>query len=103
MLLSPMGQLISFGHLGRPPEGSAADLLMTHFTKSVGIRVSDIYTYYRFDPAGLSATLNKIALDLRAGRIVPQVFEVQPLGAAAKAHATLESGSARGKVVISID
>lgn len=103
MLLSPMGQLISFGHLGGPPEGSAADLLMSHFTKSVGIRVSDIYTYYRLDPAGLSATLNKITLDLQAGRIVPQVFEVQPLAAAAKAHASLESGSARGKAVISID
>ncbi|MBB6301324.1 quinone oxidoreductase family protein [Rhizobium leucaenae] len=103
MLLSPMGQVISFGHLAGPPTGSAADLLMTHFTKSVGIRVSDIYTYYAANPQGLSATLAKVATDLRAGRIVPQVFEVQPLVAAAKAHASLESGKVRGKVVLSID
>ncbi|SFN13986.1 NADPH2:quinone reductase [Pleomorphomonas diazotrophica] len=103
MLLSPMGQLISFGHLAGPPTGSAADLLMTHFTKSVGIRVSDIYTYYTIDPAGLSATLAKMATDLRGGRIVPQVFDVQPLAAVAKAHASLETGAVRGKVVISTD
>lgn len=103
MLLSPMGQVISFGHLAGPPTGSAADLLMTHFTKSVGIRVSDIYTYYAADPAGLSATLSKMASDLRAGRIVPQVFDVQPVASVAKAHANLETGMVRGKVVVSID
>jgi NADPH2:quinone reductase len=103
MLLSPMGQVISFGHLAGPPTGSAADLLMTHFTKSVGIRVSDIYTYYAADPAGLSATLSKMASDLRAGRIVPQVFDVQPVASVAKAHANLETGTVRGKVVVSID
>lgn len=103
MLLSPMGQVISFGHLAGPPTGSAADLLMTHFTKSVGIRVSDIYTYYAADPAGLSATLTKMATDLRVARIVPQVFDVQPLAAASKAHASLETGAVRGKVVISIN
>jgi NADPH2:quinone reductase len=76
---------------------------MTHFTKSVGIRVSNIYTYYAADPAGLSATLSKMASDLRAGRIVPQVFDVQPVASVAKAHANLETGTVRGKVVVSID
>ncbi|WP_245490015.1 quinone oxidoreductase family protein [Rhizobium ruizarguesonis] len=103
LLLSPMGQVISFGHLAGPPTGSAADLLMTHFTKSVGIRVSDIYTYYQADPQGLSATLSSVATDLRAGRIVPQVFDVQPIATVARAHAILETGTVRGKVVISID
>ncbi len=102
-MLAPFGQVISFGHLAGLPTGSAADLLMPYFNKSVGIRVSDIYSYYTGDPQGLSATLRAIAGDLQAGRIEPQVFAVEPLAKAAEAHAHLESSAVRGKVVIGID
>ncbi len=85
------------------PSGTAADLLMPYFSKSVGIRVSDLYTYFGSDPEGMSATLASVAGDLRAGRIEPQVFAVESLARAEEAHALLESGVVRGKVVIAVD
>lgn len=98
--LAPLGQVISFGHLAGPPEGSAADLLLPYFNKSVGIRVSDIYTYYDADPTGMRRTLEKLAADLAVKRIDPQVFRSFPLAEAGQAHRLLESGGARGKLVL---
>lgn len=98
--LAPFGQVVSFGHLAGPPSGSAADLLLPYFAKSIGIRVSDIFTYYDADPAGMRRTLEALAADLAAGRIEPNVFRTFPLEQAADAHRLLQSRGTSGKLVL---
>ena len=39
---------------------------------------------------------------LNAHKIVPNIFATFPLGEAAKAHALMESGEHRGKVVLTV-
>ena len=99
-VLGDFGQVISFGHLGGLPSGSAVELLMPYFGKSVGIRVSDLYTLWRNQKAQLTEILNQISADLAAGTIKPQADTVFDAAHATQAHAKLESGSVLGKLVL---
>ncbi|MBR0694023.1 zinc-binding alcohol dehydrogenase family protein [Bradyrhizobium lablabi] len=102
-LLGDFGQIISFGHLGGPPSGSASDLLLPNFTKSVSVRSSDIYTLWRTRKAAFRAILRRVAQDLEQGRISPAVHAVFPCSDALLAHSELESGRIQGKVVLRHD
>lgn len=99
-VLGDFGQIVSFGHLGGPPSGSAADLLMPHFGRSVGIRVSDLYTLWRTQKARFAEILSQVSIDLAAGLIKPQVDTTFRADQAADAHAKLRSGAVLGKLVL---
>jgi NADPH:quinone reductase len=99
-LLAPMGTLISFGFLAGPPENSFAELLLPHFNRSVGLRVSDVYTSFAADPAVMTAHLAAIAAALASGDIAPPIEAALPLTKAAEAHRRLEAGEACGKLVL---
>ncbi|MGV3729602.1 MAG: zinc-binding dehydrogenase [Sphingopyxis sp.] len=99
-LLGNFGQLISFGHLGGLPEGSAADLLMPYFNKSIGIRVSDLYTLWGSDKARFSQMLGAVARDLAAGKIDPNLHAVVPARSAMDAHHYFDRQDALGKIVL---
>lgn len=99
-LLQARGQLVIFGFLGGLPEGTFAEALAPHFNRSVGVHVSDIYTFYQADPAGTAARLAWIAAAIADGRLEPPVGATFDLSEAGAAHRALEGGSARGKLVL---
>jgi NADPH2:quinone reductase len=99
-VLGDFGQIISFGHLGGPPEGTAADLLLSQFNKSVAIRTSDLYTLWRTRKQQFGAMLRQIAADLADSAIRPFIHSVLPVHEAMRAHRVLESGSSKGKIVL---
>jgi NADPH2:quinone reductase len=103
-VLGKFGQVISFGHLSGPPEGSARDLLMPpHFNKSIAIRVSDLYTLWGAKKRAFNAILRQIADDLSRKVISPQVHKVFACSEAIAAHRELESGRTTGKIVLRHD
>jgi len=102
-VLSDFGQIISFGHLGGAPEGTAVDLLTPYFNKSIGIRSSDLYTLWRTRKDAFKAMLQQIATDLETCAINPQVHCVLPSAEAIIAHEGLKSGRAMGKFVLRHD
>jgi NADPH2:quinone reductase len=85
------------------PEGDFAADLARHFGRSVGIRVSDIYTHFNHAPAQFDADLATVVSLFRQDLLKPVVHEVLPLEEAAHAHALLESGRVQGKLVLAID
>lgn len=99
-VLSDFGQIISFGHLGGAPQGTAADLLVPYFSKSIGIRDSDLYTFWRTRKYAFKAMLQQIAADLESGSIIPQIDAVLPSSEAIIAHERLRSGRSMGKLVL---
>jgi NADPH:quinone reductase len=98
--LAPLGQVINFGFLGGLPQGTLADSLAANFTRSIGIRVSDIYTYFGADPAGFHSDFEHIAKLLAEGKIQPRVHARLHREEAAQAHRLLESGEVIGKIVL---
>ncbi len=99
-VLAPYGQVVSFGRLAGPPTATARDLLVTHQSKCVAIRLSDLYTLWRTRKAKMSAMLRQIADDLATGAITPQVGATFAVADAVRAHELLASGAARGKIVL---
>lgn len=99
-LLGPFGQAIHFGFLAGPPSGALADTIVPHFQKSIGYRVSDIYTYHSTNPTGLNEDLKRIFQLVESGEVTPRVHEAIPISEAARAHMLLESGKTIGKVVL---
>lgn len=99
-VLGDLGQIVSFGHLGGVPSGTAADLMMPHFNKSIGIRISDLYTLWRVNKRAFSAILRQTAHDLATNEIAPQIYAIVPTGQIVDAHAQLASGETKGKIVL---
>ena len=102
-VLGNFGQIISFGHLGGPPEGSAIDLLIPYFNNSIGIRVSDLYTFWRAKKDKFNAMLRQIASDLERDVISPQIHNIVPISEAIVVHEELKSGRAAGKIILRHD
>lgn len=102
-VLGDFGQIVSFGHLGGFPEGSASDLLMPYINKSVAIRTSDLYTLWRAKKKAFNAILHQIAEDLASGAISPQIHSVWSDLDAIAAHREFESGKTKGKIVLRHD
>jgi NADPH2:quinone reductase len=100
-LLAPMGGVILFGFMAGLPEGDFATDLAGAITRSVFLRVSDIYSYFNTDAAAFSADLRRV-LDLAAtGVLTPRVTAL-PLARAGEAHRLLESGQSMGKLVLAV-
>ncbi|MDC7694231.1 zinc-binding alcohol dehydrogenase family protein [Asticcacaulis sp. DXS10W] len=99
-VLGDFGQIVSFGHLGGLPSGSAAELLMPHFGKSIGIRVSDLFTLWRSQKVRFNAILKEISADLGNGVIMPHIDSSFPVARANAAHSRLQSGAAIGKITL---
>ncbi|MDJ0842508.1 MAG: zinc-binding alcohol dehydrogenase family protein [Acidobacteriota bacterium] len=101
--LAPFGTCHLFGFLAGPPAGSLAESLAPHFGKSVGIRVSGIYTWYGQEPDSFRKAFEHI-MDLAArGDLAPSIQEVLPVSRAGEAQELIESGKTMGKLVLSID
>ncbi len=101
-LLAPFGTAILFGFLSGPPEGTFAEDLARHFTKSIALRVSDLYTAYRSAADQLHIDMQELFRLLNTSVIRPQIDEVFPLQEVAQAHRKLEAGQVIGKVALSI-
>ncbi len=99
-LLAPFGQIVVFGFLGGMPDVTVTEVLAAHFGKSIGVRVSDIYTLYTERPQHFSELMHKVIAEFAEGRITPRVFDALPLAQAARAHALLESGAVAGKLLL---
>tara|TARA_R110002020_G_scaffold184947_2_gene382306 strand:- start:23839 stop:24834 length:996 start_codon:yes stop_codon:yes gene_type:complete len=99
--LAPLGTVMLFGFLAGPPAGTFADDLAKHFQKSVGVRVSDIYTYFTAHPEAFSADMKHVFGLLARGALRPQITTL-PIEEAAEAHRRLEAGETTGKLVLSI-
>jgi NADPH2:quinone reductase len=102
-VLGNFGQIISFGYLSGPPEGSAIDLLMPRFSNSIGIRDSDLYTFWRTKKDEFNAQFRQIANDLQREVISPHIHTVVPTSEAIIAHEELKSGRATGKIILRHD
>jgi len=98
--LAPLGQVVNFGFLNGLPEGTLATTLAANFTRSIGIRVSDIYTYFASNPTAFHSDFQHIAALLAEGQIQPRVHASLPREEAARAHRLLESGQVMGKLVL---
>jgi NADPH2:quinone reductase len=98
--LAPFGQVINFGFLGGLPTGTLAETLAANFTSSIAIRVSDIYSYFKADPAAFNADFRHVSNLLASGEIEPRLHARVSLTDAASAHRLLESGQVIGKVVL---
>lgn len=98
--LAPLGQVINFGFLGGMPTGTLTEVLAANFSRSIAIRVSDIYAYYESDVAGFNADFRQLAKLLASGEIEPRLHARISIRDAASAHRLLESGQVIGKVVL---
>ena len=101
--LAAFGRLLIFGFLAGPPRGCFAPDLVQHFTRSVGVSVSDLYTLFNERPDAFKSALEQV-LSLHAqGILRPHVHAVVPLHEAATAHDMIERGENLGKVILDID
>jgi NADPH2:quinone reductase len=101
-LLAPFGTTVLFGFLAGPPTGTFADDMVKYFQKSIAVRVSDIYTYYRERPDAFSADLGHVFELLDQGVLRPHLFAEMPVQEAGEAHRMLEAGEVVGKLVLTI-
>ena len=100
--LAPHGTAILFGFLSGPPTGDFATALMPHFSKSIAIRVSDIYSYFNADSASFNKDLNHL-FDLLEQGILNPTIESLPISEVQAAHQKLETGAVTGKLVLKSD
>ena len=100
--LAPLGTVILFGFLGGPPQGTFTEDLAKHFSKSIAVRVSDIYTYYQNQPKAFNKDLIEVFNLLDQKILKPHITEM-PITEAAVAHRLLEQGTTIGKLVLTIE
>lgn len=101
-VLAPFGTAVIFGFLAGPPAGNFAEDLAKHFQKSIGLRLSDIYTYFMSAPSAFQNDFASVMGLLDEGVLRPQVTTL-PIENAAEAHHRLETGKTTGKLVLSLD
>jgi len=99
-ILAPLGRIIWFGFAAGPPEANLTELLLDHFTKSVGIRAFVIYTIAQMRPDLLRQSYDVLFRYLKEGTVRPHIQERIPLAEASRAHRLLESGSVMGKLIL---
>lgn len=98
--LAPLGEIIWFGYAAGPPEDNLTELLLTHFTKSVGISAFVIYTIAQIHPDQLRQSYEVLFRYLEEGTVKPHIQEQIPLAEASHAHRLLESGAVTGKLIL---
>jgi len=99
-LLSPLGTLMSFSHLGGfMPDADFYAELRSRLGKSLGVRVYAIHTLDADRVTRRRLMGNAIEL-MAAGRLRPPRPMLFPLSRAGDAHTRMEAGDTRGKVVL---
>ncbi|MEU1669442.1 zinc-binding dehydrogenase [Streptomyces sparsogenes] len=99
-VLAPFGRVVAYGDLGRHEQWTASvwDLWKGNRTIA-GFNIGDLA---RRSPERIGEYLAEALRLLAAGRIRPGVTETLPLAEAAKAHQLLETGTGRGKIILSL-
>ena len=96
-LLAPFGTVILYGFLSGLPETTIAETMVPFFDKSIALRVSDIYTLSRANPALFKKTLARVARYASDGQVRPRVRRFDD---AREAFAAMEAKTHIGKLVI---
>ncbi|MEU1519816.1 zinc-binding dehydrogenase [Streptomyces sp. NPDC005811] len=98
--LAPFGRVVAYGDLGRHEQWTASvwDLWKGNRTIA-GFNIGDLA---RRAPDRIGAYLDEALRLLAAGRISAGVTQTLPLAEAAKAHELLETGTGRGKILLSL-
>jgi NADPH2:quinone reductase len=98
-MLKPFGRVVAYGDLGRHEQWttSVRDLWKSNRTVA-GFNIGDVA---RRSPERIGEYLDRALRLLAAGRIRSGVTRILPLAEAAKAHQLLETGEARGKLLLS--
>ncbi|MET8859728.1 zinc-binding dehydrogenase [Streptomyces sp. NPDC004579] len=99
-VLAPFGRVVAYGDLGRHEQWTASvwDLWKGNRTIA-GFNIGDLA---RRAPERIGDYLSEALELLAAARIRPGVTQILPLAEAAKAHELLETGAARGKILLSL-
>ena len=95
--LAPFGTVVLYGFLGGLPTETLADAMVPAFSKSVALRVSDIYTLSNDDPQRFRATLQRVADLAASGQLHPRV---RSFGSADEAFEALRRKVHTGKLVL---
>lgn len=96
-LLAPFGEVILYGFLDGVPEATIAEALVPHFSESVALRVSDIYTLSRANPARFQETLERVIAFASNGSIKPRITR---FGDAAEALEAMQTKAHVGKLIV---
>jgi NADPH2:quinone reductase len=99
-LLAPFGQVICFGFEAGLPTPELATALAGGFGRSVGVRVSDLFTVYEEQPALFLNRASEMLTLAATGQISPHIDRLFDLADAGAAHAHLAAGRVRGKVLL---
>ena len=98
-MLAPLGRLIWFGGAAGPAEVDLMALMRQHAMKSVSVGVFSLYSLLS-RPKLWRSSLDKLVSYLADGKIAPVVDTCYDLAQASQAHAALESGQTRGKLLL---
>lgn len=98
-VLAPFGRVVAYGDLGRHEQWTASvwDLWKGNRTIA-GFNIGDLA---RRSPERIGGYLAQALRMLAAGRIRSGVTQILPLAEAAEAHRLLETGTGRGKILLS--
>ncbi|WP_328906079.1 zinc-binding dehydrogenase [Streptomyces sp. NBC_00234] len=99
-MLAPFGRLVAYGDLGRHEQWTASVWDLWKGNRAIaGFNIGDLA---RRAPEQIGEYLAEALRLLAAGRIRAGVTETLPLAEAAKAHQLLETGTGRGKFLLSL-
>lgn len=99
-LLAPFGQVLCFGFEAGSPTPETAAALARGFGRSIGVRMSDLFTLYRELPERFVARAAGMLALAASGQTTPTIDRIFDLADAAAAHAHLAAGRVRGKVLL---
>lgn len=100
-VLAPLGQIVVFGFLGGLGTFNLIEESAKYFGKAPSIHFSEIYATYTNHYNLVEQDMKQLYQWLAEGKIKP-VFETMPLQDAQAAHAKLQAGEVRGKLLLTV-
>lgn len=97
--LAPFGLVVTYGMLDGLASGDVLGAMQTRPTDSLGLRGFSMHIFDKDRQRRREATADLIRL-LAAGKIKPEIADRLPLSEAARAHAMIESGVVKGKLIL---
>ena len=97
--LTPFGLVVSYGMLEGSPTGDVLGAMRKQRSNSLGLRCFSMHVFDHNRRLRREATEELLGL-LAAGKIKPAISVRLPLEEAAKAHALIEGGQVKGKLIL---